>query len=137
MHSMVLASPRDAPCQRRRKPGGSAQRIACRKSDWTAATPRPSDHRLPSIDGRRAFEAAARLGTFERAADELAVTASAMGKRVAMIESLLGAPVFTRTSKALTLTASRREYLEQVRHALTLGAAIPAMVALATSGTSP
>ena len=37
---------------------------------WPAAG--PGGLRLPSIDGLRAFEAAARLGSFERAADELA-----------------------------------------------------------------
>ena len=85
----------------------------------------PSDLRLPSIEGLRAFEAAARLGTFERAADELAVTASAVGKRVAAIEDLIGAPVFLRTGKALALTAGGREYLEQVRQALALLGAMP------------
>jgi DNA-binding transcriptional LysR family regulator len=84
-----------------------------------------TDLRLPTIDGLRAFEAAARLGTFERAADELALTASAIGKRVAAIEALIGAPVFVRTGKTLALTASGREYLEQVRAALALLGAMP------------
>lgn len=83
------------------------------------------DLRFPSIEGLRAFEAAARLGTFERAADELAVTASAVSKRVAAVEDLLGAPLFTRSGKALQLTASGREYLQQVGAALGLLAAMP------------
>ncbi|MEW6706679.1 MAG: LysR substrate-binding domain-containing protein [Pseudomonadota bacterium] len=81
--------------------------------------------RFPSIDALRAFEAAARLGTFERAADELAVTASAVSKRVANLEDLLGTPLFGRQAKALTLTAAGKEYLEQVRAALGLLAAVP------------
>jgi LysR family transcriptional regulator, glycine cleavage system transcriptional activator len=81
--------------------------------------------RLPSIDGLLAFEAAARLGTFERAADELAVSASAVGKRIATLEELLGTPLFLRTGKALALTVAGREYLEQVRAALGLLAAVP------------
>jgi LysR family transcriptional regulator, glycine cleavage system transcriptional activator len=85
----------------------------------------PGDLRFPSIDGLRAFDAAARLGSFERAADELAVTASAVSKRVAAVEELLGGPLFTRSAKALALTASGREYLEQVRAALALLAAMP------------
>jgi len=85
----------------------------------------PSDLRLPSMDGLRAFEAAARLGTFERAADELAVTASAIGKRIAAIEDMIGAPVFVRAGRSLSLTASGREYLEQVRSALALLSAMP------------
>lgn len=83
------------------------------------------DIRFPSIDGLRAFEAAARLGSFERAADELNVTASAVGKRVAALEDLLGTPLFTRSVKPLALTASGKEYLAQVGAALGLLAAVP------------
>jgi LysR family transcriptional regulator, glycine cleavage system transcriptional activator len=85
----------------------------------------PGELRFPSIDGLRAFEAAARLGSFERAADELAVTASAVSKRVATVEELIGAPLLVRGAKALALTASGREYLEQVRAALGLLSAMP------------
>lgn len=83
------------------------------------------DIRFPSIDGLRAFEAAARLGSFERAADELNVTASAVGKRIAALEDLLGTPLFTRGAKALALTATGKEYLAQVGTALGLLAAVP------------
>lgn len=85
----------------------------------------PADLRFPSIDGLRAFDAAARLGTFERAADELHVTASAVSKRVATVEALIGAPLLQRQGKQLALTATGREYLEQVRTALGLLAAMP------------
>lgn len=81
--------------------------------------------RFPSIEGLRAFEAAARLGTFERAADELHVTASAVSKRVATLEELVGAPLFVRSGKALQLTAGGRDYLQQVGAALGLLAAVP------------
>jgi DNA-binding transcriptional LysR family regulator len=87
--------------------------------------PVPADLRFPSIDGLRAFEAAARLGSFERAADELTVTASAVGKRIATVEDLLGSPLFVRSSKALVLTPTGREYLVQVQAALGLLAAMP------------
>jgi DNA-binding transcriptional LysR family regulator len=90
-----------------------------------APPPDPHDLRLPSIDGLRAFEATARLGSHERAADELAVTASAVGKRIAAVEDLLGTPLFTRSGKGLALTAQGKEYLEQVRAALGLLAAVP------------
>ncbi len=85
----------------------------------------PGDLRFPSIEGLRAFEAAARLGTFERAAEELAVTASAVSKRVATVEDLLGGALFVRSGKALQLTATGREYLQQVSTALGLLAAMP------------
>lgn len=86
--------------------------------------PRP-DLRFPSIDGLRAFDAAVRLGSFERAADELAISASAVSKRVATLEDLLATPLLQRNGKALALTAAGKEYLAQVRAALGLLAAMP------------
>lgn len=84
-----------------------------------------TDLRFPSIEALRAFEAAARLGSFERAADELAITASAVSKRVAALEDLLGSPVFQRGARALQLTAAGREYLGQVGQVLALLAGMP------------
>lgn len=85
----------------------------------------PQELRFPSIDGLRAFEAVARLGSFERAADELAVTASAVSKRLATLEDLLGTPLLQRGGKLLQPTAAGKEYLDQVRSALGLLAAMP------------
>ena len=87
--------------------------------------PGPADLRFPSIDGLRAFEAAERLGSFERAADVLAITASAVSKRVSTLEDLLATPLLQRSGKALALTAAGKEYLAQVRAALGLLAAMP------------
>jgi len=81
--------------------------------------------RLPSLEAMRAFEAALRLGSFERAGDELAVGASAVGKRIAALESLIGAELLQRGGKALTPTAAGLDYLAQIRPALTLLAAVP------------
>jgi DNA-binding transcriptional LysR family regulator len=88
-------------------------------------TAEPAELRFPSIDALRAFDAAARLGSFERAAHELAVTASAVSKRIATLEDLLGAPLLTRGGRALALTAHGKEYLAQVRAALGLLATVP------------
>lgn len=84
-----------------------------------------ADVRFPSIDGLRAFECTARLGSFERAADELAITASAVSKRVATLEDLLATPLFTRSGRALALTAAGKEYLAQTSAALAMLAAVP------------
>lgn len=81
--------------------------------------------RLPSLDGLRAFEAAARLASFERAADELHLTASAISKRVAVLEELVGAPLFVRGARALQLTEAGRDYLGPVSHVLGLLLAMP------------
>jgi LysR family transcriptional regulator, glycine cleavage system transcriptional activator len=83
------------------------------------------DIRFPSIDGLRAFEASARLGSFDRAGDELAISASAVAKRVATVEDLLGTSLFARGAKPLQLTPTGKEYLEQVRGALQLLAGMP------------
>ena len=87
--------------------------------------PAPADLRFPSIDGLRAFEAAERLGSFERAAEELAISASAVSKRVSTLEDLLATTLLQRSGKALALTAAGKEYLGQVRAALGLLAAMP------------
>jgi LysR family glycine cleavage system transcriptional activator len=81
--------------------------------------------RLPSIEGLRAFETAARLGTFERAGEALDITASAVSKRIATVEELLGTQLFMRSASGLVLTAAGREYLAQVSAALDLLAAVP------------
>lgn len=81
--------------------------------------------RLPSIDGLRAFETVARLGSLERASEQLNITASAVSKRIRTVEDLIGAPRFNRTGKTLTLTATGTEYLAHVSAARALLQAMP------------
>jgi LysR family transcriptional regulator, glycine cleavage system transcriptional activator len=81
--------------------------------------------RFPALDGLLAFEAAARYGTFERAAEELCVTGSAVAKRVAAVEQLLGVPLLNRCGKTLALTDAGKAYLQQVVGPLRLLAAVP------------
>ncbi len=50
--------------------------------------------RLPPLNALRAFEAAARLGTLARAAEELSVTPSAIGHQVRNLEETLGVRLF-------------------------------------------
>ena len=83
------------------------------------------DIRFPSIEGLRAFDASARLGSFERAAEALDIGASAVAKRVATLEELLGTPLLQRGAKTLQLTPTGREYLAQVQGALQLLSAMP------------
>lgn len=64
--------------------------------------PRPKDLPLTAL---RAFEAAARLGSFALAATELGVTAGAITAHVKTLEATLGAPLFQRTSRGVRLTA--------------------------------
>ena len=76
--------------------------------------------RLPSLATIQAFESAARLGSFGRAAEELCVTASAIGKRIGQLETALGQLLFDRRSRGVVLTAAGQEYLDQIETALHL-----------------
>ena len=60
--------------------------------------------RLPSLISLRAFEAAARLRSFKKAADELAVTAAAISHRIRDLEEFLERPLFIRKVRAVELT---------------------------------
>lgn len=61
-------------------------------------------YRLPPLDLLEAFEAAARHLSFTRAADELALTQSAVSRQIAALEESLGVPLFQRMHRALRLT---------------------------------
>lgn len=47
-------------------------------------------HGIPSLGALQAFEATARLGAFSRAAEELALTHSAIHRQVSSLEEGLG-----------------------------------------------
>jgi LysR family glycine cleavage system transcriptional activator len=68
--------------------------------------------KLPPLNALRSFEAAARLSSFTRAADELAVTPGAVSRQIKNIEQFLGLDLFERTAREVTLTASGRQYLD-------------------------
>ncbi len=59
---------------------------------------------LPPLDQLEAFEAAARHLSFTRAADELALTQSAVSRQVAALEAFFGVPLFQRLHRALRLS---------------------------------
>jgi LysR family transcriptional regulator, glycine cleavage system transcriptional activator len=60
--------------------------------------------RLPSLSSLRAFEAAARLGSAKRAADELSVTPAAISHQVRQLEDELGLALFVRRPRRLLVT---------------------------------
>lgn len=70
--------------------------------------------RLPSTAALAAFEAAARQQSFTKAADELAVTQSAVCRQVAGLESFLGLKLFRRTRRGVVLTEAGAAYARQV-----------------------
>ncbi|SMO47409.1 transcriptional regulator, LysR family [Thalassovita litoralis] len=65
----------------------------------------PPFPRLPSLNALRAFEAAARLGGFAQAAQELQVTPGAISAQVKLLEDDLGAPLFERSARGVRLTS--------------------------------
>lgn len=66
---------------------------------------------LPPLSALRAFEAAARLQSFSKAADELNVTPAAISHQIAALEADLGVSLFNRRNRAVELTASARVLL--------------------------
>jgi LysR family transcriptional regulator, glycine cleavage system transcriptional activator len=83
-----------------------------------------SETRFPSIESLRAFEAVTRLGSYDKVAAELSITTSAVSKRIASLEHLVGATLFDRSARGLAVTAAGKEYAEQVRSVLSQLAAI-------------
>ena len=73
--------------------------------------------RLPSLNGLRAFEAAARHLSFTNAATELNVTQTAISHQIRRLEEELGIRLFVRQNRALALTPQAKDYLPGVRAA--------------------
>lgn len=65
-------------------------------------------NRLPPLNAARAFEAAARLGSFTRAAAELHVTPTAVSHQVKVLEASTGQILFRRQNNNVVLTAAGR-----------------------------
>lgn len=74
--------------------------------------------RLPPVHALSAFEAAARLGSFALAAEELCITPSALSHRIRLLEEFVGERLFLRDGRAVSLSEFGRRYLDVVRAAL-------------------
>lgn len=72
---------------------------------------------LPPLNALRAFEAAARHGSFVAAADELSVTPAAISHQVKALEERLGVALFRRLARGLTLTGDGEALLPELRDA--------------------
>lgn len=70
--------------------------------------------RLPPLNALRAFEAAARLGSFSAAADELCVTHGAVSRHIQQLESWLGHALFDRYNRRVALTAAGQRYVGEI-----------------------
>lgn len=97
---------------------------------------------LPALHLLVAFESAARLMSFKRAAEEISVTPSALSQRIVRLEQMLETTLFERGNRRIRLTTAGTVYLYEVRQALAALASVssrtmrraPAMVTLAMNG---
>ena len=74
--------------------------------------------KLPPLSSVRVFEAAARHGSFKKAAEELSITASAVSHAVQNLEDWLGLALFQRGRGKLGLTDPGAAYAAAVGEAL-------------------
>lgn len=77
-----------------------------------------NQNKMPPLNGLKAFEAAGRTGSFQRAARELFVTPSAISHQVKSLEEFLGAELFERKVRKIVLTPAGKDYLIAISHAL-------------------
>jgi LysR family glycine cleavage system transcriptional activator len=87
------------------------------RPDWEKSI-RMSENELPPLNAVRAFEAAARRGSFVEAAKDLHVTHWAIGKQIRHLEDWLGAPLFERRARGVALTEQGAALLTDVSAAL-------------------
>src|SRR5690606_34798398 len=66
--------------------------------------PAKSAEAMPPFLGVRVFEAAARLKSFARAAEELGISAGAVSQHIRVIEDYAGQPLFRRLARGVELT---------------------------------
>ena len=74
--------------------------------------------RLPPLSALQSFEAASRMLSFSRAAEELNVTPAAVSHQIRMLELRLGISLFRRENNRIVLTDRGQALLPTVRQAL-------------------
>lgn len=72
----------------------------------------------PSLTALQTFEAAARLGSFRRASDELSLTQSAISRQIRGLEAMLGIRLFELVRQRVVLTELGARYLIDVRRTI-------------------
>jgi DNA-binding transcriptional LysR family regulator len=75
---------------------------------------------LPPLDTLRAFEAAARAGSFSAAATALNLTHGAVSRRIARLEGWLGLRVFERQARGVALTPEGQRLFQRTQEAFAL-----------------
>ena len=75
---------------------------------------------LPPLETLRAFEAAARTGSFSAAAQALNLTHGAISRQVARLEHWLGLRLFLRQARGVALTPEGQRLLQRTQEAFAL-----------------
>jgi LysR family transcriptional regulator, glycine cleavage system transcriptional activator len=75
---------------------------------------------LPSLQTLRAFEAAARLQSYSKAAEELGLTHGAISHRIRDLEEQLGIALFKRSGNSMIPSTEGQQLLGKVRQGLSL-----------------
>lgn len=70
--------------------------------------------KIPSLQALACFDAAARHESYTRAAQELALTQSAVSRQITGLEAFLGVALFRRTRHGVALTPSGADYARQI-----------------------
>lgn len=73
--------------------------------------------RIPSLHALRAFEVAARLGSFARASEELRLTPSAISHQIRALEKHFRRPLFVRAGRQVILTTDGERLLTALSQA--------------------
>ncbi len=74
--------------------------------------------RLPPLTAIEAFVQVARLGSIKAAAEELALSAPALSRRIQALERFIGRPLFDRRHQAMQLNSDGERLLSQIAPAL-------------------
>jgi LysR family transcriptional regulator, glycine cleavage system transcriptional activator len=74
----------------------------------------------PPFEAIEAFVIASRCQSFREAAEKLALSASALSRRIQKLEHVVGMPLFDRASDPLRLTAIGARYLREIEPAVTI-----------------
>src|SRR5690349_10194229 len=72
---------------------------------------------LPPLAAVRAFEAAARHGSFTRAGEELGMTQAAVSYQIKILEERVGTPLFRRAGRQVTLSDAGQRLAAGVQEA--------------------
>ncbi|MDB4837747.1 transcriptional regulator GcvA [Marinomonas sp.] len=72
-------------------------------------------NRLPPLNSLKCFESAARHGSFNKAAEELFVTPSAISHQIKGLEAFLGLELFRRTKRKVVLTEAGESYIKPIK----------------------